>query len=106
MLAERARGDQPLPKRFPLQPSLSTAGEPPVVISMPNFLFADEEVRRSVRGLEEPDVDRDIITVDIEPVRIFLSMEGFMQRLGVVLSAGRRSQVNIEMWKGKDIKFP
>ncbi|CAD6196217.1 unnamed protein product [Caenorhabditis auriculariae] len=66
----------------------------PIMISMPNFLFADDEVKKTVKGMNESDLERDGITVDIEP------------RLGTVLRACRRSQVNIEMWKGKDLTFP
>jgi hypothetical protein len=45
-------------------------GEPPIVISLPNFLYAPDEVRQSVIGIDEANEDTDEIVVDIEPVRI------------------------------------
>ncbi|CAI4230681.1 unnamed protein product [Auanema sp. JU1783] len=77
-----------------LEISKCQRSQPPIIISLPNFLYADDEVSQSVVGLNKSEVARDSIIVDIEP------------RTGVVLKAQRRSQVNIEMWKGKDIKFP
>lgn len=40
------------------------------MITMPNFLFADESIRKTVKGLDEPNVDRDSITIDVEPVSL------------------------------------
>ncbi|VDO60932.1 unnamed protein product [Heligmosomoides polygyrus] len=77
-----------------LEISKCQRSQPPIMISLPNFNFASDEVRQSVKGLNSTDPDRDIILVDIEP------------RLGAVLRAHRRSQVNIEMWKGRDLVFP
>ncbi|XGW16893.1 hypothetical protein V3C99_001936 [Haemonchus contortus] len=77
-----------------LEISKCLRSQPPIMISLPNFNFAPEEVRQSVKGLNSTDPERDIILVDIEP------------RLGAVLRAHRRFQVNIEMWKGKDLVFP
>lgn len=57
-------------------------GEPPIVISWPNFLFSADFVQKSIRGMREPDVDRDQIEVDIEP------------RLGAIMQARRRFQIN------------
>ncbi|VDO13078.1 unnamed protein product, partial [Haemonchus placei] len=71
-----------------LEISKCLRSQPPIMISLPNFNFAPEEVRQSVKGLNSTDPERDIILVDIEP------------RLGAVLRAHRRFQVNIEMWKG------
>uniref|UniRef100_A0A1I7XQY7 Protein croquemort n=1 Tax=Heterorhabditis bacteriophora TaxID=37862 RepID=A0A1I7XQY7_HETBA len=68
--------------------------QPPIMISLPNFHFATDEVKMSVKGMNESDPERDVITVDIEP------------RIGVVLRAQRRSQINVEMWKGKELTFP
>ncbi|EYC20723.1 hypothetical protein Y032_0021g390 [Ancylostoma ceylanicum] len=77
-----------------LEVSKCQRSQAPIMISLPNFNFASDEVRQSVKGLNSTDPERDVIFVDIEP------------RLGAVLRAHRRSQVNIEMWKGKDIIFP
>ena len=59
------------------------AGEPPVIISMPNFAFAPDYVVNSIGGLPAPDLQQDLAQVDIEP------------RLGVVIEAKRRFQVNV-----------
>lgn len=77
-----------------LEISKCQRSQPPIMISLPNFNFAPDEVRQSIKGLNSTDAERDIILVDIEP------------RLGAVLRAHRRSQVNIEMWKGHDLVFP
>ncbi|CAA21747.3 SCAVenger receptor (CD36 family) related [Caenorhabditis elegans] len=77
-----------------LEISKCQQSQPPITISLPNFLFAPSEVRGSVKGLNETDEIRDSIVVDIEP------------RVGAVLYARRVSQVNIEMWKGKNLTFP
>ncbi|KHJ96674.1 CD36 family protein, partial [Oesophagostomum dentatum] len=77
-----------------LEISKCQRSQPPVMISMPNFRFASDEVRQSVKGLNDTDPERDNIFIDIEP------------RLGAVLRAHRRFQINIEMWKGKDLVFP
>ncbi|PIC40557.1 hypothetical protein B9Z55_011856 [Caenorhabditis nigoni] len=77
-----------------LEISKCQKSQPPITISLPNFLFAPDEVRQSVKGLNETDDIRDSIVVDIEP------------RVGAVLYARRVSQVNIEMWKGKNLTFP
>ncbi|CAD5217815.1 unnamed protein product [Bursaphelenchus okinawaensis] len=82
-----------LPKGL-LDLSRCQKGEPPIVISMPNFLYAPDFVLESVEGLEKPDPDRDQIQVDLEP------------RLGAVLRAQRRMQVNIAMWNGKNMSMP
>ncbi|ETN71150.1 CD36 family protein [Necator americanus] len=77
-----------------LEVSKCLRSQPPIMISLPNFNYASDEVRQSVKGLNSTDPERDSIFVDIEP------------RLGAVLRAQRRSQVNIEMWKGLDLVFP
>uniref|UniRef100_A0A1I7UR68 Lysosome membrane protein 2 n=1 Tax=Caenorhabditis tropicalis TaxID=1561998 RepID=A0A1I7UR68_9PELO len=77
-----------------LEISKCQKSQPPITISLPNFLYAPDEVRKSVKGLNETDDIRDSIVVDIEP------------RVGAVLYARRVSQVNIEMWKGKNLTFP
>ncbi|TKR68359.1 hypothetical protein L596_024350 [Steinernema carpocapsae] len=69
-------------------------GEPTIVYSLPNFLYADQKVKDGVRGVNESDRERDQIVVDIEP------------RLGVILRANRTMQINVAMWKGKGIQFP
>ncbi|KAK0417647.1 hypothetical protein QR680_013126 [Steinernema hermaphroditum] len=69
-------------------------GEPTIVFSLPNFLFADQKVKDSIRGVNVSDATRDQVTVDIEP------------RLGVILRANRASQINVAMWRGKGIQFP
>ncbi|KAE9554664.1 hypothetical protein FO519_002151 [Halicephalobus sp. NKZ332] len=69
-------------------------GEPPVVFSLPNFLYAPKYVQDSVIGLEKPDPDRDEIQLDFEP------------RLGSLFRAARRSQVNVAMWKGDGVSIP
>ncbi|CAJ0942924.1 unnamed protein product, partial [Mesorhabditis belari] len=69
-------------------------GNPPIVISLPNFHLATKEVKESVRGLNESNPETDEILVDIEP------------HLGAVLHARRVFQVNIEMWKGENLAFP
>ncbi|KAF1760520.1 hypothetical protein GCK72_008769 [Caenorhabditis remanei] len=82
-----------LPKGL-LEISKCQKSQPPITISLPNFLYAPSEVRESVKGLNGTDDIRDSIVVDIEP------------RVGAVLYARRVSQVNIEMWKGKNLTFP
>ncbi|VDK48231.1 unnamed protein product [Anisakis simplex] len=42
-------------------------GEPPIVISLPNFLFADDQVKESVIGLNASSVDHDDIEMILEP---------------------------------------
>ncbi|CAI5444021.1 unnamed protein product [Caenorhabditis angaria] len=69
-------------------------GQPPIAISLPNFLYAPKFVADSIVGLKESNVESDSIIVDIEP------------RIGAVLFARRVSQVNVEMWKGKNLSFP
>ncbi|CAD5222399.1 unnamed protein product [Bursaphelenchus xylophilus] len=69
-------------------------GEPPIVMSMPNFLYAPDYVRDSIDGLEKPDPDRDEIEVDLEP------------RLGAVLKARRKLQINVAMWNGRNLSMP
>lgn len=83
--------------------------QPPITISLPNFLYAPDEVRKSVKGLNETDDVRDSIIVDIEPVSAVersRKYKHFFQRVGAVLYARRVSQVNVEMWKGKNVTFP
>ncbi|EFO94384.1 CRE-SCAV-2 protein [Caenorhabditis remanei] len=82
-----------LPKGL-LEISKCQKSQPPITISLPNFLYAPSEVKESVKGLNGTDDIRDSIVVDIEP------------RVGAVLYARRVSQVNIEMWKGKNLTFP
>lgn len=69
-------------------------GEAPIIISMPNFLYAPIFVRESIGGLEEPVSEEDQIQLDLEP------------RLGAVIQAKRRFQINIAMWKGANISLP
>lgn len=66
-------------------------GEPPIVISMPNFLFTPKYVQDSIEGMPKPDPERDEIQVDLEP------------RLGAVITAKRRFQINVAMWKGENL---
>ncbi|CAB3401786.1 unnamed protein product [Caenorhabditis bovis] len=77
-----------------LEISRCQRSQPPIAISLPNFLFAADEVASGVGGLNASDEAADSILVDIEP------------RLGVVLYARRVSQVNIEMWRGENLSFP
>lgn len=74
--------------------SKALLGDAPIVISMPNFLYAPDYVQKSIEGLEEPVEDEDQIQLDLEP------------RLGAVLQARRRFQINIAMWKGVNISLP
>ncbi|CAJ0580968.1 unnamed protein product, partial [Mesorhabditis spiculigera] len=69
-------------------------GQPPIVISMPAFHYAPDEVKNHIRGLNATNPETDEIYVDIEP------------QLGSVLYAQRVFQVNIEMWKGENLAFP
>ncbi|VDM77751.1 unnamed protein product, partial [Strongylus vulgaris] len=55
----------------PIAPLL---GQAPIMISLPNFNFASDEVRESVKGLNSTDPERDIIIVDIEPVGKLFSL--------------------------------
>ncbi|KHN88685.1 Lysosome membrane protein 2 [Toxocara canis] len=66
-------------------------GEPPIIVSLPNFLFADNIVKDSVVGLNESSPEHDSIAVTLEP------------RTGVVLLVEKRYQINIAMWKGNEI---
>ncbi|KAI6201799.1 Lysosome membrane protein 2 [Aphelenchoides besseyi] len=66
-------------------------GEPPVVVSLPNFLYAPDYVHDAIEGLPEVDPERDEIQVDLEP------------RLGAVITAKRRFQINVAMWKGDNL---
>lgn len=58
---------------------------------MPNFLYTPKYVQDSIEGLEKPDPERDEIQVDLEP------------RLGAVITARRRFQINVEMWRGENL---
>jgi hypothetical protein len=58
---------------------------------MPNFLYAPKYVQDSIEGMLKPDPERDEIQVDLEP------------RLGAVIKANRRFQVNVAMWKGENL---
>ncbi|KAL3074193.1 hypothetical protein niasHS_015023 [Heterodera schachtii] len=66
-------------------------GEPPVVISQPNFLYAPEFVQKSIDGIRQPVQELDQIEIDIEP------------RLGTLLQAHRRFLISISMWHGVNI---
>ncbi|EYC20722.1 hypothetical protein Y032_0021g390 [Ancylostoma ceylanicum] len=52
-----------------LEVSKCQRSQAPIMISLPNFNFASDEVRQSVKGLNSTDPERDVIFVDIEPVR-------------------------------------
>lgn len=58
---------------------------------MPNFLYAPDFVQNSVEGLRSPIRELDQIEVIFEP------------RLGVILEARRRFQINVAMWKGNNL---
>lgn len=60
---------------------------------MPNFLYAPDFVQNSVEGLRSPSPKLDQIEVTFEP------------RLGVILEARRRFQINVAMWKGNDLLY-
>ncbi|KAI6177366.1 Lysosome membrane protein 2 [Aphelenchoides bicaudatus] len=70
-------------------------GEPPIVISMPNFLYTPDYVQNSIEGMRKPNPDLDEIQVDLEP------------RLGAVIRAQRRFQINPcgreKTWRGLDL---
>lgn len=66
-------------------------GEPPIVVSLPNFHYSDDIVKESIIGLNESTSDHDVIALEIEP------------QTGTVLKIERRSQINVAMWKGHDI---
>ncbi|GMT17103.1 hypothetical protein PFISCL1PPCAC_8400, partial [Pristionchus fissidentatus] len=68
--------------------------EPPVVLSLPNFNYASDDVQQSVEGLNSTDDERDSIYVDIEPT------------LGMPVRAHRAVQLNVEFWAGKEILLP
>ncbi|KAH7731575.1 CRE-SCAV-3 protein [Aphelenchoides avenae] len=57
-------------------------GDPPVVISWPNFLFSPDYVQESIRGMPKPDLYRDQI------------------------EARRRFQINVAMWRGINLTMP
>uniref|UniRef100_A0A914URS9 Uncharacterized protein n=1 Tax=Plectus sambesii TaxID=2011161 RepID=A0A914URS9_9BILA len=61
-------------------------GNPPVIISLPHYLYSTEEVQNSIDGLGSPNLAEDEIYVDIEPTA------------GVTLRAERRMMMNIGMW--------
>jgi hypothetical protein len=69
-------------------------GEPPIVFSLPNFLYAPKYVQDSIVGLDIPNEENDEIELDFEP------------RLGSMFRATRRSQINIAMWKGSNLTIP
>uniref|UniRef100_A0A914YRK3 Uncharacterized protein n=1 Tax=Panagrolaimus superbus TaxID=310955 RepID=A0A914YRK3_9BILA len=69
-------------------------GEPPIIFSLPNFLYAPKYVQDSVEGLDTPNVENDEIELDFEP------------RLGSLFRAIRRSQINIAMWRGANLTIP
>jgi hypothetical protein len=71
------------------------SGEPPVVISLPNFLYAPDYVQQSIDGIRRPpEQELDQIEVDIEP------------RLGTIVQAHRRFLINFSMWKGVNLTMP
>jgi len=69
-------------------------GEPPIVISWPNFLYSTDFVQNSINGMKQADEQQDKIELDLEP------------RLGAILQARRRFQINISMWKGVNLTMP
>ncbi|CAJ0580307.1 unnamed protein product, partial [Mesorhabditis spiculigera] len=77
-----------------LEISQCRQGKPPIVISMPSFYGAPDEVKAHIRGLNASNPETDQIYVDIEP------------QLGAVLHAQRVFQVNIAMWKDPSLTFP
>uniref|UniRef100_A0A914HZ82 Uncharacterized protein n=1 Tax=Globodera rostochiensis TaxID=31243 RepID=A0A914HZ82_GLORO len=68
-------------------------GEPPIVVSQPNFLYAPEFVQKSIEGIRQPVQELDQIEIDIEP------------RLGTLLQAHRRFLISISMWRGVNISL-
>ncbi|VDO30845.1 unnamed protein product [Onchocerca flexuosa] len=64
-------------------------GKPPIVFSLPNFLYADERIKKSVIGLNESSVEHDSITLEIEP------------RTGTLLRIYIRYQINIAILKSQ-----
>jgi hypothetical protein len=58
---------------------------------MTNFLYAPDYVKNSIEGMRKPDPELDEIQVDLEP------------RLGAVITAKRRFQINVAMWKGENL---
>ncbi|KAL4002602.1 CD36 family protein [Acanthocheilonema viteae] len=68
-------------------------GTPPILFSFPNFLYADKRVKESVIGLNESTVQHDGIIIEIEP------------QTGTLLRIYIRSQINIAMWKGREIIY-
>uniref|UniRef100_A0A0N5CEH7 CD36 family protein n=1 Tax=Strongyloides papillosus TaxID=174720 RepID=A0A0N5CEH7_STREA len=66
-------------------------GNPDIVSSMPNFFGADEYVQKSVEGMDTPNAETDQIFIDVEP------------RLGTLLRASRRLQINFAIRSGANI---
>ncbi|VDK64618.1 unnamed protein product [Onchocerca ochengi] len=67
------------------------SGKPPVIFSFPNFLYADERIKKSVIGLNESSVEHDSITLEIEP------------RTGTLLRIYIRYQINIAILKDQKV---
>uniref|UniRef100_A0AC35TM25 Glycoprotein n=1 Tax=Rhabditophanes sp. KR3021 TaxID=114890 RepID=A0AC35TM25_9BILA len=67
------------------------AGKPDIVASMPNFYDAPDSVRNMIEGLDEPNAESDQIYLVVEP------------RLGTLLKASRRLQVNFGIHSGANI---
>uniref|UniRef100_A0A915EK68 Uncharacterized protein n=1 Tax=Ditylenchus dipsaci TaxID=166011 RepID=A0A915EK68_9BILA len=80
-------------KKF-MKSKMRARGEPPIIVSWPNFLFAPDFVRNSIKGIRDANQERDQIELDLEP------------RLGAILQARRRFQINISMWKGVNLTMP
>ncbi|CAK5076789.1 unnamed protein product [Meloidogyne enterolobii] len=69
-------------------------GEPPIVISQPNFLYSPNYVQQSIEGIQFPPIqERDQIEIDVEP------------RLGTIIQAHRRFLISISMWKGANLSL-
>uniref|UniRef100_A0A7E4VR75 Lysosome membrane protein 2 n=1 Tax=Panagrellus redivivus TaxID=6233 RepID=A0A7E4VR75_PANRE len=89
--------DEQDPKCLPsglLDISRCQKGEPPVVLSLPHFLHAADYVVNSVEGLDKSNAEEHEIQLDLEP------------RLGSLFRAVRRIQINVAMWKGKNLSIP
>ncbi|KAL7078903.1 hypothetical protein ACQ4LE_002620 [Meloidogyne hapla] len=69
-------------------------GEPPIVVSQPNFLYSPDYVQQSIEGIQFPAIqERDQIEIDVEP------------RLGTIIQAHRRFLISISMWKGANLSL-
>ncbi|KAJ4444619.1 hypothetical protein ANN_06415 [Periplaneta americana] len=89
----------------------------PIMLSFPHFYLADPKLREAVEGISEPDPEKHMLYIDVQPVRVKVrSIESIplrvlvldksvpFQQMGVALGARARIQLNLAVSQVVDIK--